>query len=184
MRITFIIGGAKSGKSTFALQEASRIKGEKTFIATAEALDDEMKERIRRHRVERGSEWNTCEEPLNIVSVLLGIKDQCNAIVLDCLTIWLSNVLLRAQERESGLQGSAEDIQGFIDSLVSLNNDRPTTDDEGRLFIVSNEVGSGIVPDNKLARQFRDLAGTLNQKIAEIAREVYLVTAGIPVKIK
>ena len=184
MKITFVIGGAKSGKSSFALQEASRIKGEKTFIATAEALDDEMKQRIVRHRVERGSEWNTCEEPVNIASFLSDTKNRSNVIVLDCLTIWLSNILLRAQVTKRGLQGTEEDVQEFIDALVALRDGQRATDDEGRLFVVSNEVGSGIVPDNKLARQFRDLAGTLNQKVAGIAHEVYLVKAGIPVKIK
>ena len=207
MKITFIIGGARSGKSSFALKDASKIKGLKAYIATAEALDDEMKERIEKHKIERGHEWDTFEEPLKISSLLSDIKDRYDVILLDCLTLWLSNILARGQKTDdrgqmtedtsqkpvSGVvQGStdyktqtAEDgIQKFIDDLQKLKKRTRNPKSETLFFIVSNEVGTGIVPENKLARQFRDLAGTLNQKVAEIADEVYLVTAGIPVKIK
>jgi adenosylcobinamide kinase/adenosylcobinamide-phosphate guanylyltransferase len=200
MRITFIIGGARSGKSSFALKDTSKIKGLKAYIATAEALDDEMKERIEKHKIERGHEWDTFEEPLKISSLLSDIKDRFDVILLDCLTLWLSNILARGQMTEdtsqkhvSGVvQGSTDyktqtaenGIQKFIDDLQKLKKRTRNPKPETRFFIVSNEVGAGIVPENKLARQFRDLAGTLNQKVAEIADEVYLVTAGIPVKIK
>ncbi|MEW6603017.1 MAG: bifunctional adenosylcobinamide kinase/adenosylcobinamide-phosphate guanylyltransferase, partial [Nitrospirota bacterium] len=157
--------------------------GQKAFIATAEALDDEMKERIEKHRVERGGEWNTYEEPIRVSGVLTEIKDRYPVIVLDCLTVWLSNVLLQSQmvvDRQM-LEGT---IREFTDMLQELNSGALRPGPESRCFIVSNEVGLGIVPENKLARQFRDLAGALNQKVAEIADEVYLVTAGIPIKIK
>jgi adenosylcobinamide kinase/adenosylcobinamide-phosphate guanylyltransferase len=172
MKIIFITGGARSGKSAFALLEASGRKGSKAYIATAEALDDEMKERIHRHKTERGNDWDTYEEPLNIADTLQDIKGIYNTILLDCLTLWLSNTLLRSQQPE-------ESIDAFIDRLKSLHSV-----DGLHLYIVSNEVGMGIVPDNTLSRRFRDLAGTLNQRIAALADEVNLVIAGIPVKIK
>jgi adenosylcobinamide kinase/adenosylcobinamide-phosphate guanylyltransferase len=179
LKIVFVIGGARSGKSSFALKEASRIKGRKAYIATAEAIDDEMKERIERHRNERNTEWETLEEPIRISDVLSEIKDKYSVAILDCLTVWLSNLLIRTQMGETWQQTTEEAIEEFIDSLYQLN-------DHGNLnlYIISNEVGMGIVPDNKLSRQFRDLAGTLNQKVADIANEVYLISAGIPIKIK
>jgi len=174
LKIVFVIGGARSGKSSFALKEASRIKGRKAYIATAEAIDDEMKERIERHKKERGKEWDTYEEPLEIAKTINAIKDRYNVIVLDCLTMWVSNLMM-----EDGKWKLEEQVKEFIYCLNGLNSLNGLN-----LYIISNEVGMGIVPDNKLSRQFRDLAGTLNQKVAEIANEVYLITAGIPVKIK
>jgi adenosylcobinamide kinase/adenosylcobinamide-phosphate guanylyltransferase len=179
MKITFIIGGARSGKSSFALKEASGIKGRKVYIATAEALDDEMKDRVEKHKNERGNEWDTYEEQVSISEVLLNIKDKYACLLLDCLTLWMSNILLRSQIAESGHPLPEESIQKLIDTLTRLKDVKGPA-----LIIVSNEVGMGIVPENRMARQFRDLAGTLNQKVAEIADEVCLVTAGIPIKIK
>jgi adenosylcobinamide kinase/adenosylcobinamide-phosphate guanylyltransferase len=188
LNITFIIGGARSGKSAFALKEAMMVEGRKAYIATAEALDEEMRERIEKHKAERGSDWETREVPLKISEVLLSMKDTYGVVLLDCLTIWLSNILIRTQSTEprtqtiekgtenKETQRAEEDIQELIAVLKGSGL--------CALYIVSNEVGSGIVPENKLARRFRDLAGTLNRKVAEIADEVYLVTAGIPVKIK
>jgi adenosylcobinamide kinase/adenosylcobinamide-phosphate guanylyltransferase len=176
LKITFIIGGARSGKSSFALKEASKVSGQKAYLATAEALDGEMKDRIEKHKAERGNDWDTFEEPVKISDVILNLNDKNSAVLLDCLTIWLSNILIRAESAGPGHESPEESIHKFIDSLKRLN--------DLKLFIVSNEVGAGIVPENKLARRFRDLAGTLNQKVAEIADEVYMVTAGIPVKIK
>lgn len=176
MKITFIIGGARSGKSAFALSEAMKVEGRKAYIATAEALDEEMQERIEKHKAERGSDWETCEAPLKISEALLNMKNRYSVVLLDCLTIWLSNILLRAETPDPGIDSPEETIRKFTDNLKKLNG--------MKLFIVSNEVGSGIVPENKLARRFRDLAGTLNQEVAGIANEVYMVTAGIPVKIK
>ena len=181
--ITFIIGGARSGKSSFALNLANNctsgkegVRGgdeisstpKKAYIATAQALDDEIKERIDKHRKERPSEWMTFEEPLNISALIKDIQDKYDVILLDCLTLWLSNLLFSNRAVE-------EDIEYFCSSLVTCHSS---------LFIVSNEVGMGIVPDNELSRRFRDLSGYLNRKVAEIADEAYLVTAGIPIKIK
>ena len=176
MKITFIIGGARSGKSSFALNEASKVSGQKAYIATAEALDEEMKDRIEKHKAERGNDWDTFEEPIRISDVLLSLNNKNSAVLLDCLTIWLSNILLKAEAAGPGCESPEDSIHKFIDNLKQSNG--------LKLFIVSNEVGAGIVPENKLARRFRDLAGTLNQKVAGIADEVYMVTAGIPVKIK
>jgi adenosylcobinamide kinase/adenosylcobinamide-phosphate guanylyltransferase len=192
-KIIFVTGGARSGKSSFALNEALKIEGRKAYIATAEALDDEMKKRIEKHRKERGSDWDTYEEPLKVSAVLSKINNKYKAIVLDCLTLWLSNILLRQQNAddsrlrrpaEAGRQTIEKNIKKFVDELMSFKNSSHVTRHASRLFIVSNEVGMGIVPDNELARKFRDLAGSLNQKVAGLADEVYLVTAGIPMKIK
>lgn len=180
-RVIFIIGGARSGKSRFALQlannfpfrEAGHKEGaiypmRKAYIATAQAIDDEMRERIERHKKERSGEWTTLEEPLNISTLISDINRSYDIILLDCLTLWLSNLLLNNKDVET-------EIGSFISSLSNMHCS---------LLIVSNEVGLGIVPDNALSRRFRDLSGYLNQKMAAIADEVYLVTAGIPLRIK
>ncbi|MBI5740060.1 MAG: bifunctional adenosylcobinamide kinase/adenosylcobinamide-phosphate guanylyltransferase [Nitrospirae bacterium] len=183
MKITFILGGARSGKSAFALNEASKTEGRKAFIATAQAFDEEMKERISKHRKERGPEWDTYEEPVNIVHALSDLKGKYNAIVLDCLTLWLSNLLIRAQSTDHRTQTEDKCIGELIETLHKSKHSSLVTR-HSSLFIVSNEVGMGIVPENELARRFRDLAGSLNRRLAEISDEVYLVTAGIPMKIK
>lgn len=168
-KLVFITGGARSGKSGFALREASNHPGKKAFLATAEASDEEMRERIERHRRDRGEGWKTYEERLGIAGVLRRIDGEYPVIVIDCLTLWLSNVM------ESGLDSEVE-----IENLVSsLSNLRSST-----VYVVSNEVGMGIVPVNELARRFRDEAGMLNRKVAALADEVCLMVAGIPVKIK
>ncbi|PKL51764.1 MAG: bifunctional adenosylcobinamide kinase/adenosylcobinamide-phosphate guanylyltransferase [Nitrospira bacterium HGW-Nitrospira-1] len=169
-KIVFILGGAKSGKSSFALKKASLLSGKKAYIATAQALDDEMAERIEKHKSVRGSNWDTFEEPTKISEVIEKIGNNYSVITLDCLTLWLSNMMC-------GSLNASEEIERFFDSLRITHH-------ASRLFIVSNEVGMGIVPENELSRRFRDLSGYLNQRVAQIADEVYLVTAGIPIKIK
>lgn len=169
-KIIFITGGARSGKSDFALKEASGISGKKAYIATAEALDEEMRKRIEEHKKKRGEGWDTYEEPLRIDYVIKETESEYSAIVIDCMTIWLSNLL-------HGNYDVMNEIESITDALR-------ITDNVSRIYIISNEVGLGIVPDNEMARRFRDMAGILNQKVAKIADEVYLVTAGIPVKIK
>lgn len=169
-RVTFVIGGTRSGKSSFALREASRLAGRKVFVATARAFDAEMEERIEKHRAERGADWETCEEPVDLAGAVRKVSLTHDVALIDCLTLWLSNLL---GERDTA-QRAQDD---FVDSLKAL--ERGT-----HLFVVSNEVGMGIVPENALAREFRDVAGRLNQRVAEAASEVFLVVAGIPVKIK
>jgi len=198
VKITFVIGGARSGKSSFVLNEVSKLEGTRAYIATGEALDDEMHDRISKHKEDRGPEWSTYEEPLDIAKVLSEIHDKHDVVVIDCLTLWLSNVLHRAQNATDRLQNTEhrpqtteKSIEELIDVLKSFKNSSRVTrhlpagrQGASRLFIVSNELGMGIVPENAMAREFRDLAGFLNQKVAAIADDVFLVTAGIPLKIK
>ena len=166
--ITFILGGSRSGKSSFALERASAIAGSKAFIATAQAFDDEMKDRIERHKQERPPEWKTFEEHFALPSLIDGMRNGYDVVLVDCLTLWLSNLMMNNADVEAK-------IVSFVSSAIAC---------PASLFVVSNEVGMGIVPENALARKFRDFAGTLNRRVAEIADEVYLVTAGIPMKIK
>lgn len=179
IKIVFVTGGAKSGKSSFVLDKASGVKGKKAFIATAEALDDEMKERIGRHKAERGDEWATYEVPQKVSEALVDAAGRYSAVIMDCLTIWLSNILIGEGDTE-------ENVNKLVDTLTEIKASPVCSTGSGcsALYIVSNEVGMGIVPENELAREFRDLAGSLNQRIAAISDEVYLVVAGIQVKIK
>ncbi|MEW6674524.1 MAG: bifunctional adenosylcobinamide kinase/adenosylcobinamide-phosphate guanylyltransferase [Nitrospirota bacterium] len=173
-KIIFITGGARSGKSTFAFTEASKISGKKAYIATAEALDGEMKERIEKHKSHRGKDWDIYEEPLKIADVIKKIVGEYSIIIIDCLTLWLSN-----------LMHSDYDLHKEIKNLIyTLKNCRGGSRTAPTIYIVSNEVGMGIVPDNEMARRFRDMAGLLNQKIAEVANEFYMVVAGIPIRVK
>jgi adenosylcobinamide kinase/adenosylcobinamide-phosphate guanylyltransferase len=199
VKITFVIGGARSGKSSFVLNEVSEMKGSKAYIATGEALDDEMQDRIRKHKEDRGQEWDSYEEPVNIAELISKIKDKYEIVVIDCLTLWLSNVLIRQQSTENRsqnlptgqagtdvrIQTTEKHINDLIETLNKLKNSVCSLESGFcNLYIVSNDVGMGIVPENPLAREFRDLTGFLNQKVAEVADEVYMVTAGIPIKIK
>lgn len=172
-KIVFITGGARSGKSSFALNEALKVSGPKAYIATAQALDNEMKERIRKHKDERNADWDTFEEAFKITEIISDADTKYNVVVLDCLTLWLSNLICGNM-----------DCNKEIENLIAALKDSRQKTNNSKLFIVSNEVGMGIVPENELARKFRDMAGFLNQKVAEIADEVFLVTAGIPIKIK
>lgn len=172
-KIIFIIGGARSGKSTYALKEASNIPDDKVYIATAEALDEEMRQKIENHKRQRGVDWVTYEEPLRISEVIKEIEGKYSVIVIDCLTLWLSNLMI-----------AHIDIVQEIENLVEALKDPTSITHNSLLLIVSNEVGMGIVPENEMARKFRDVAGFLNQRIAEIANEVYLMVSGIPLKVK
>jgi adenosylcobinamide kinase / adenosylcobinamide-phosphate guanylyltransferase len=168
-KIVFILGGARSGKSTFALKEASKFEGKKAFIATAQALDDEMRLRIDNHKKERGNVWVTLEEPLYITRLMHDVKDLYDVVLVDCLTLWVSNIM------HTGF-----DINQATDELIdAIPEDCPTL-----FYIVSNEVGMGIVPENELARNYRDNLGYVNRKVAEVATDVYFMAAGIPLKIK
>lgn len=169
--IIFFIGGARSGKSAYALELGSRIHGRKAFLATAEAFDDEMSERIAMHRKNRPVEWETIEEPLAINERLRKIDDVYDIVIIDCLTLWLSNMI--------GKDEDSDQIRAEIELLAATMKDVSYNS-----IVVSNEVGQGIVPENKVARLFRDLNGWINRRIASIADEVYIVTCGIPLKIK
>lgn len=173
-KVVFITGGARSGKSSFALNEAEKTTGHKVYIATAEALDDEMTERIEKHKRERGEEWRTVEEPLDLDRAVRSLEDHVAVVLIDCLTLWTSNMMIKYKNDRSAID---ELIEVFIDSIMTLK-------DRTAVYIVSNEVGMGIVPDNPMSRAFRDLAGRLNQRVATASDEVYLVVSGIPLKIK
>jgi adenosylcobinamide kinase/adenosylcobinamide-phosphate guanylyltransferase len=185
-RIILVTGGARSGKSSFALAATSRLPGQRAFIATAEALDEEMSERIEQHKRQRGQGWDTYEEPINIGDLIEDLGSKYDAIVLDCLTLWLSNIMAGAQNKEVSTQTIEAEISKLLESLNRFRISTGVSPGAGNCFLllVSNEVGMGIVPENETARKFRDLAGLLNRKIAELADEVYMAIAGIPLKIK
>jgi adenosylcobinamide kinase/adenosylcobinamide-phosphate guanylyltransferase len=168
----FITGGARSGKSGFALNAASALPGRKGFIATATVVDEEMRERIARHRADRGAAWDTIEEPLQLAQAIEKAAGAVDVLVVDCLTVWLSNMMW------SGLDVMKE-MKTLAHACEKIRDERRFS-----LYLVSNEVGMGIVPENELARKFRDLAGILNQKVASVSDEVYLIIAGVPMKIK
>ncbi len=168
-KLTLLLGGARSGKSAYALEEASRIPGQKAFVATAQAFDDEMKIRIEKHKTERGNDWTTFEEPLHIVALLREIGTSHSVILLDCFTLWVSNVM-----------HSSLDFHDEVENLVETL----TTGRSAPIYIVSNEVGLGLVPESELGRAYRDNLGFLNRRIAMIASTVYFMVAGIPLAIK
>src|SRR6516165_11728387 len=167
MAIILITGGARSGKSVRAEARACAFAGKPVYIATAEALDAEMAERIARHRARRGDAWLERETPLELVAALAE-TDGGGARLVDCLTLWLSNLL--HAERDW-----AEETTRLADALHGQNSP---------VVLVTNEVGLGIVPDNVLARGFRDAAGIMNQRIARVADEVEFVVAGLPMRVK
>jgi len=167
MPIILITGGARSGKSARAELRAREFAGKPLYLATAEALDAEMRERIAKHRARRGVDWLEQETPLELVAALAE-TDGGGARLVDCLTLWLSN-LMYAKRNWS------KEAQELADTLITQHSP---------VVLVTNEVGSGIVPDNALARQFRDAAGHLNQMIARAADEVELVVAGLPMRLK
>jgi len=185
-KIIFITGGARSGKSSFALSKASTVAGRKAYIATAEALDEEMAKRIEQHKKQRGKEWDTYEVPLKIAEVIKELSGNYSALVLDCLTLWLSNLFMKAQGKGNGLPAIEREIQELVYSLEQFKSSAACGPGSGfcSLYIVSNEVGMGIVPENETARKFRDVAGLVNQKIARVSDEVYMLVAGIPMKMK
>ncbi len=178
-RIIFVLGGAKSGKSRFALEKADLMGGKKLYIATAQALDCEMEKRIEKHRLERGEEWVTIEEPLNIAGSIEENKDSYNVILIDCLTLWLNNLM---GEDGSELQDGKAYKERFLIETESLIDS--CIDSSSYIIIVSNEVGLGIVPENFLARRFRDIAGGVNRRVANAADEVFFLMSGIPLRLK
>lgn len=166
-RRILVLGGARSGKSRFAEGLAEPFR-QRIYLATAAALDDEMRERIRQHRAERGDGWRTIEEPMAIGGIIEAPRPDDHVVLVDCLTLWLSNLLLAGEDPEAAAAALADKVAAHT----------------GNLVLVSNEVGLGIVPENALARRFRDAAGRLNQALAAVCSDVYLVCAGIPLKIK
>ena len=169
-KITLVLGGARSGKSRYAQHIVEAKYDRPLYVATAEALDGEMKKRIARHRAERGSKWVCIEEPLDIAQVLGNLPPKTDGVLLDCVTLWLSNVIM-----QNGIGKVEKYKKDLVSALQCITRD---------LVIVSNEVGMGLVPDNQLGREFRDHAGWLNQDLAKIADNVVFVAAGIPLVLK
>jgi adenosylcobinamide kinase/adenosylcobinamide-phosphate guanylyltransferase len=170
--ITLITGGARSGKSSFALSLGLQHYSKRAFVATAVPFDQEMKERISRHQEERGEQFQTIEEPMDLPRVLLDLPGGTEVGVVDCLTVWLGNLYHHFQDAEAKVRVQ---VEAFLAHL-----DHPVCD----LILVTNEVGWGLVPESPLARSFRDMAGTLNRRVAQRAACVYLLCCGIPLTLK
>jgi adenosylcobinamide kinase/adenosylcobinamide-phosphate guanylyltransferase len=166
-RITFILGGVRSGKSTFALKLAKERARKVAFIATCEPLDAEMKRRIRRHKNCRPRGWKTFEAPLAIAEVFRKIDNKFELVIVDCLTLFVSNLMLKGFSEAR----IAREIKAM---LTAAENSKAET------IIVSNEVGLGIVPESELGRKFRDIAGRVNQLVAREADACYFTIAGLP----
>ena len=167
-----VLGGAKSGKSSFALNVCNSLNKKRIFLATAQALDQEMEERIRRHQAERSSDWRTIEEPLKVAETIGSLDSEDTVILLDCLTLWLNNLYMEYGEDQRTINEAIENLE------------RQLADIHGAVVVVSNEVGMGIVPDNQLSRTYRDTAGYMNQRIARLSGKVVAVLAGIPLVLK
>jgi len=165
-----VLGGARSGKSRFAQQWAERWWPRPVYLATAESTDAEMADRIARHRAARGARWACVEEPLDVAGALVRAAALGDGVLLDCLTVWLGNVLVK-----EGADAAAARQQALLAALQARQRD---------VILVSNEVGLGIVPEHALGRRFRDLAGWLNQAVAATADTVVFIAAGLPLTLK
>lgn len=163
-RSLLVLGGARSGKSRHAQRVAEAIGGRLVYIATAQAHDAEMAERIARHRADRDARWRTIEAPIDLAGAIVRADAPDAVVLVDCLTLWTTNLLL-----------GGHDAAPPLDALL-----RAIAGGAGRLILVANETGLGIVPDNALARQFRDLAGRINQEVAAAVGSVDFVLAGMP----
>lgn len=167
-RLTLVLGGARSGKSRYAEALLQSAAAPWVYVATAEALDAEMAARIAHHRAGRNARWRTVDAPRDLSQALRSLDSAGQAVLVDCLTLWLSNTLLAGADVEA----ACDDLEGVLGCHA------------GPLVVVSNEVGFGIVPDTPLGRRFRDAQGRLNQRVAEVAERVVLVAAGLPLVLK
>jgi adenosylcobinamide kinase/adenosylcobinamide-phosphate guanylyltransferase len=167
------LGGARSGKSRLArlAAEALTPAGRRIFVATAQALDQEMAERIAAHRAERGKTWRTIEESISLAPILEAAQPK-NVYLVDCLTMWLSNIMTLRPDEVAGVE---EELTRLVEAVRQC---------PGHLFLVANELGSGIVPENPLARRYRDRAGFLNQSLAGVVDQVHLIIAGLEIRLK
>lgn len=172
--LVFILGGARSGKSIAAERMASE-GGRVLFIATAEPLDEGMRRRIETHRRYRPDHWHTLEEPIHLSRALLPLVDRYDTFILDCLTLWVSNLLLQEESETDAEPGVLEAVGSLLDVIERAG---------GLWILVSNEVGQGIVPVSSLGRAYRDLLGRVNQLVASRADRAYLMVAGLPLDLK
>jgi adenosylcobinamide kinase / adenosylcobinamide-phosphate guanylyltransferase len=166
-----VIGGCRSGKSSHALALAEKISGKRIFLATCVPYDDEMKERVFHHQQGRRHDWITIEAPVELSEAIMKYAATSSVVLVDCLTLWINNLMMK--------NISQEEMAQEVCQLTRSIQDAPCT-----IILVSNEVGAGIVPENALARIFRDSAGMANQKVAAVANKVIWMVAGIPVVIK
>ena len=197
-QFTLITGGARSGKSHFAELMAASAKSPVIYIATAQVWDDEMALRVKKHQMQRPSTWRLIEEPQAIRDTLFQLKDENGVILLDCVTLWLSNLLLKGQtkpassseqspkESSVGPQENSEQFSDLEPQIVATVREVAQLAQEikPQVILVTNEIGQGIVPEYPLARAYRDLVGRCNQILAQSADAVYLVVAGFPIEIK
>lgn len=165
--LTFLLGGARSGKSAYAETLTSGFPAPWRYIATAQAFDEEMRDRIAHHRARRSNAWETVDAPFDLVGAL-GAAPKGQAVLVDCLTLWLTNHMLADHDLESECE----------------RLEKALAKPKGPWFVVSNEVGMSIVPENALARRFRDAAGRLNQRVAQQANRVVMMVAGLPMQVK
>ncbi len=170
--LTLVTGGIRSGKSRFALELAQARASRKTFLATAEPFDEEMKKRILRHQAERGKDFTTVEAPLHLAHAVREASRHTDLVLIDCLTLWVNNLLYR-------FGSEPEKIHFEMDSLLDVAADRQTD-----IILVTNEIGLGVIPENLLVRRFLDEQGRLNQELARISDEVIFMISGIPQVIK
>lgn len=173
-RLTLVLGGVRAGKSHYA-QELAGESGRVLFVATAEAGDEEMASRIQVHRAERPAAWSTLEEPVDLVAALTPLVPDFDTVLIDCLTLWVSNLLLQDPDHES----TPAHIQTQARRLIDLNERG-----DASWIVVSNEVGLGVVPATRLGRDFADALGRVNQQFATAADEVVVMFAGLPVNLK
>lgn len=176
-RITLITGGGRSGKSRHALRLAESLGGKRAYVATCPIIDDETRRRVDRHKRERAArQWETIEEPLDLAGVIARRTD-CDVLLVDCLTLWINNLMYEAGQRGAGIDEDTAAARAA--EVVAACRARG-----GAVLFVTNEVGMGIIPENALARTYRDLAGRCNQVFAESADSVTLVVSGIPLTLK
>ena len=184
MKSTIILcsGGARSGKSEFAEQLALSLKGRKAYVATGQAFDDEMKDRIKKHQLRRGKEWITFEIPLYLHKNWVQIKNVSDVILIDCLTMFTSNHVFAHGDINS--QEDANRIESIILEELRLLLQEINNSNDKTVIFVTNEIGLGIVPENKLARYFRDITGRVNREVASAANKMYLTISGVTIELK
>jgi adenosylcobinamide kinase/adenosylcobinamide-phosphate guanylyltransferase len=184
-RLILVTGGARSGKSTYAERLAQRSGRSVAYIATATAGDDDMRDRIARHQAARPATWQTIEEPLHLADAVHQAASLADIILLDCITVWLSNWLL-LQDELSSVESTPASVysEGALQEIEALLKEAQALNTQQRLLIVTNEVGLGIVPAFALGRVYRDVLGTVNRRLAQEAARVYLLVAGLAVDIK
>jgi len=185
-QLVLVLGGARSGKSTFAQHLAQRSERSVAIIATATAGDEDMRQRIMRHRAARPSHWHTIEEPLKLAEALRQAADVADVIVLDCLTVWLSNWLFSQGDFDHAEAATAlsHSTEGALDAIEELLTTLARLNTSKTLIAVTNEVGQGIVPAYTIGRIYRDILGQVNQRLAAVATRVYLMVAGLGVDLK